>query len=75
MAGARGSRDSVCKFRPPAACRRKGETATMRALDKFILRMRNRRGKGTGKQRKKDNRRQPSAVRERPSDIDSNGRQ
>ena len=47
----------------------------MRALDKFILRMRNRRGKGTGKQREKDDRRQPSAVRERPSDINSNGRQ
>ena len=47
----------------------------MRALDKFILRMRNRRGKGTEKQREKDKRRQPSAVRERPSDINSNGRQ
>ena len=31
----------------------------MRARDTFILRMRNRRGKGTGKQRKKDDRRQP----------------
>ena len=47
----------------------------MRALDKFILSMRNRRGKGTGKQREKDNGRQPSAVRERPSDINPNGRQ
>jgi len=50
------------------------ETA-MRALDKFILSMINRPGKGTEKQREKDERRQPSAVRERPSDINSNGRQ
>ena len=47
----------------------------MRAFDKFILGMLNRRGKRTGKQREKDERRQPSAVRERPSDINSNGRQ
>ena len=47
----------------------------MRALDKFILTNLKRRGKGTGKQREKDERRQPSAVRERPSDINSNGRQ
>jgi hypothetical protein len=46
----------------------------MRAFDKFILSMQKRRDKGTEKQRKKDKRAQPSAVRERPSDIDPNGR-
>lgn len=47
----------------------------MRAFDKFILGMRNRGGKGAGQQRENDERRQSSAVRQRPSDINSNGRQ
>ena len=47
----------------------------MRALDKFILRMQTQQKTAPGSSAKGTTAGQPSAVRERPSDINSNGRQ